>query len=280
MSNELQLASHFNESEMAMIEQMGLGNVPAPHIQTFLHIAKSMHLDPRLKRDIALISRNSKNGPTYTVQVGIAGYRKAARKIAKAEGETIKVDPWLFKGKEGDWTDAWDSSGSNPPMAAKCTVYRDGMPFTQVVMWNEFVQQYNGKPQALWATKPSYMLGKTAESLAWRQAFPDEMGSTYEESEVEAIHADSVRVSNSIERGADAVRAALQEKQAALEAKKEAKMDVGSVRLSIENAESRAELKHIIDRMSVYGLSDDEVQELKGLASKRWHDLAPQGGEQ
>ena len=198
----------YTPQEAALVQQMGLAEVPVAHVKTFLHIAKAMHLDPKLKRDITLITRKSKNGPTYTVQVGIAGYRKSGRQIAKAEGETLKVDPWLFKGADGDWTDVWDAKGGqNPPLAAKATIYRDGMPFTQVVMWAEFVQQYKGRPQALWASKPTYMLGKTAESLAWRQAFPEEMGSTYEEAEVEAIEATATRADDN--RGVDKVRAAL-----------------------------------------------------------------------
>lgn len=198
----------YTPQEAALVQQMGLAEVPVAHVKTFLHIAKAMHLDPKLKRDITLITRRSKNGPTYTVQVGIAGYRKSGRLIAKAEGETLKVDPWLFKGADGDWTEVWDAKGGkNPPLAAKATIYRDGMPFTQVVMWAEFVQQNNGRPQALWASKPTYMLGKTAESLAWRQAFPEEMGSTYEEAEVEAIQADATRADDN--RGVDKVRAAL-----------------------------------------------------------------------
>ena len=213
MTQEIATQNPYNEDELALVQQMGLEKVPPANVKMFLHTAKSMHLDPRLKRDIVLITRNSKNGPTHTIQVGIAGYRKAGRKIAKAGGETIKVDPWLFCGADEEWKEVWDvQGGKNYPLAAKATIYRDGMPFTQVAMWSEFVQMYNGKPQALWGSKPTYMLGKTAESLAWRLAFPDEMGDTYEESEVAAIHMDATRYQYQ-ERGADAVRAALAQKQ-------------------------------------------------------------------
>lgn len=264
MSNNIEV---FTEDENALIQQMGLTDVPPAHIKTFLHIAKSMRLDPRLKRDIAMITRNSKNGPTYTVQVGIAGYRKAARKIAKAEGETIKVDPWLFKGADGDWTDVWDSTGGNYPLAAKCTVYRDDMPFTQVVMWSEFVQLYNGKPQALWASKPTYMLGKTAESLAWRQAFPDEMGNTYEESEVAAIHADAVDT-----RGMDAVRQALaakkqQDEPKAVEAPKNGPSVFDRAAQAIAKATTGEELDRIMAHAQKQGLDDDQLGELTTIAA-------------
>lgn len=282
MSNEIQPLNQFTDEERALVQQMGLTDVPPAHIKTFLHIAQSMHLDPKLKRDIALITRNSKNGPTYTVQVGIAGYRKAARKIAKAEGETIQVDPWLFKGSDSDWVDVWDSqNGTNPPLAAKCTVYRDGMPFTQVVMWSEFVQMYNGKPQALWASKPSYMLGKTAESLAWRQAFPDEMGNTYEESEVEALH--STRMDRPADRGADMVRQALAEKkqqpQPGEDAKhvEQAKPTVEEITqralAAIAKAETDEKLSSIMDYASKQNLDQDVLDMLADKCGERAQEV-------
>ena len=201
----------FNDTQRAFIEQMGLGHVPANHLEAFFITAEAMHLDPRLKKDIVLIERKTKNGgKTYTIQVGIAGYRKAARKIAKAEGETISVSEWLYKSADGEWKDTWSFKTEGYPVAARVTVVRDGQPFTQTAMWDEFVQAFpDGKPMALWASKPSYMLGKTAESLAWRQAFPEEMGDTYEESEVKGMtEMTATRVDQQPERKSNAIAAA------------------------------------------------------------------------
>lgn len=181
--------SDFSEKEQAIIEQMGYSHIPIAHLEAFFTTAQAMQLDPRLKKDIVLIERKSKKGAkTYTIQVGIAGYRKSARKIADSKGISIKVSPWKYAGEDGQWRELWSFKRDGMPLAAQVTVYRDGEPFVQTAMWDEFVQSFpDGKPMALWASKPSYMLGKTAESLAWRQAFPDEMGNTYEESEVEAM---------------------------------------------------------------------------------------------
>ena len=181
--------SDFSEKEQAIIEQMGYSHIPIAHLEAFFATAQAMQLDPRLKKDIVLIERKSKKGgKTYTIQVGIAGYRKSARKIADSKLTSIKVSPWKFAGEDGQWRELWSFKRDGMPLAAQVTVYRDGQPFVQTAMWDEFVQTFpDGNPMALWASKPSYMLGKTAESLAWRQAFPDEMGNTYEESEVEAM---------------------------------------------------------------------------------------------
>lgn len=260
----------YTEDEAALVHQMGLSDVPPAHVKTFLHIAQAMRLDPKLKRDITLITRNSKNGPTYTVQVGIAGYRKSGRKIAKAEGETLKVDPWLFKGADTDWTDVWDAQGGqNPPLAAKATIYRDGMPFTQVVMWAEFVQLYNNKPQALWASKPTYMLGKTAESLAWRQAFPEEMGSTYEESEIDSIHATATRSDDA--RGMGQVRAALAAKREQ-EVQEEQGAPAPSNVERVNAVETREQLDDLMGELQTQ-VQPDEWAELVAAANTKAEEL-------
>lgn len=185
MSKEL---DKYTEIEQAAIEQLGLRDVPRNHVELFFATARAMQLDPRMKRDIALISRNSRDGKTYTIQVGIAGYRKAGRKIANANGEKISKDPWLFMDQDGNWRETWSFKTMGNPVAAKSTIYRDGEPWTEIAMWDEFDQN-----QALWKSKPSYMLGKTAESLAWRSAFPEEMGDTYEESEVAGMRSATAR---------------------------------------------------------------------------------------
>lgn len=181
--------SDFSEKEQAIIEQMGYSHIPIAHLEAFFTTAQAMQLDPRLKKDIVLIERKTKKGgKTYNIQVGIAGYRKSARKIADSKGLSIKVSPWKYAGEDGQWRELWSFKRDGMPLAAQVTVYRNGDPFVQTAMWDEFAQTFNdGNPMALWASKPSYMLGKTAESLAWRQAFPEEMGDTNEEAEVAAM---------------------------------------------------------------------------------------------
>lgn len=255
----------FQAEEKALISQMGLSHIPVPHIKAFLHTAKAMRLDPLLKRDISLIERGGKNGKTYTVQVGIAGYRKAARAIAKAEGESIKVDPWLFRGKSGDWSDFWYPTQSEPyPLAAKATVYRNGEPFTQVVLWDEFAQMKEGnKPQALWGSKPSYMLGKTAESLAWRQAFPDEMGQSYEESEVEAMNvALSGRVSARVKPSLE---------EAVSKPQKTGGLEQALV--AVEKAMSVEALEGIYAHAETLGFSEEDLQDLASACADKKAEL-------
>ena len=50
------------------------------------------------------------------------------------------------------------------------------MPVNGTVKWDEFAQRYQTEPRNLlptWEQMPSHMLGKVAESLALRRAFPE-----------------------------------------------------------------------------------------------------------
>nr|DAK57360.1 MAG TPA: recombination protein [Caudoviricetes sp.] len=260
MTNEI---AQYSEIEQAAIEQLGLREVPRNHVELFFATARAMQLDPRMKRDIALISRNSRDGKTYTIQVGIAGYRKAGRKIANANGEKISKDPWLFMDQDGNWRETWAFQTMGFPVAAKSTIYRDGEPWTEIAMWDEFNQG-----QALWKSKPSYMLGKTAESLAWRSAFPEEMGDTYEESEVADIQRASARRTDrpASSGGAAGVKAAL-------EAKKEPQVDVLSEILAdIAQITEQPALEGVMKRANSE-LSGDELQTAKDAANARYFDL-------
>ena len=259
MSKDL---AKYTEIEQAAIEQLGLRDVPRNHVELFFATARAMQLDPRMKRDIALISRNSRDGKTYTIQVGIAGYRKAGRKIANANGEKIGKDPWLFMDKDGNWRETWSFKTMGNPVAAKATIYRDGEPWTEIAMWDEFDQN-----QALWKSKPSYMLGKTAESLAWRSAFPEEMGDTFEESEVDSIRATATRTDRPAPAagGADGVRAAL----AAKKPEPEPEVDALSFTLAqIKTAQDMDELKEIMDNARIF-LGDEDWETVRGVANAK-----------
>jgi RecT family len=78
-----------------------------------------------------------------------------------------------------DWREMWDEDG--PPYAARCLVFRDDWDRAAngTVKWSEFVQTFRPRgggekrPTKTWATMPSHMLGKVAESLALRRAFAE-----------------------------------------------------------------------------------------------------------
>ena len=212
----------FNQQEATLIEQLGYQQIPVNHLKMFFARAEALGLNPQDPSQIALIERNSKNGKTYTLQVGIGGARRTARRIVKQEGGTYREGDWLYKGidkstgQETEWRDTWNVSRMGYPEFAKVTVYRDGEEFPHVVTWDESKQTYgkNGGLTPMWESKPTFMLGKNAAAGAFRKAFPDELGDVYFDSESfvdtsETLQYQAVRQ----ERGADAVRAALAAKQ-------------------------------------------------------------------
>jgi hypothetical protein len=72
------------------------------------------------------------------------------------------------------WHDVWLED--QPPHAARVFVYRDGWPepVNGTAPWREFAQRdSNGRLVNLWAKMPAHMLGKVAEAMALRRAFPE-----------------------------------------------------------------------------------------------------------
>lgn len=179
----------FTEAQATTIEQLGYSHIPVNHLQVFFARADELGLNPSNPSQIALIERNSRGGATYTLQIGIAGLRRGARKITKAEGGTYGEGEWLYRGidKDGnptDWQESWSVKRQGLPEAAKVIVTRDGAEFAHVVMWEEAVQTYkDGNPTPMWSSKPTFMLGKNAAAGAYRKAFPDEMSDLYVDSE-------------------------------------------------------------------------------------------------
>lgn len=117
--------------------------------------------DTRLGRDV------------YTPQCGIDGFRSVAERTKAYAGND---DP-IFDGK----------SKEGYPDKASVTVYKmvEGVrcPFTATARWNEY---YPGdKIGFMWKTKPHVMLGKCAEALALRKAFPNVIQGFYESAEMD-----------------------------------------------------------------------------------------------
>lgn len=132
------------------------------------------------KRQVHLIKRWSKDGDRYTVQTGIDGYRAIANRTGLYAGN----DQYLFD--EGINEYSMLTSNRKRPTTATATVYKavGGVrcPFTASCHWDEY---YPGEKQGfMWDKMPFLMLGKCAESLALRKAFPEELAGLYTDEEM------------------------------------------------------------------------------------------------
>lgn len=143
-------------------------------LELFVAVCKRTGLDPFL-RQIYFV----KYGGAVSIQVSIDGYRVQAERSGKYAGQ---IGPqWC--GPDGVWSDVWLEDG--PPTAARVGVLRSDFahPIWAVCRFKSYVKQTD-----FWRQMPDQMIGKCAESLAFRKAFPRElMGLEPRRTEEEAV---------------------------------------------------------------------------------------------
>lgn len=166
-------------TEAALVEAAGLTTgppnnkrfAPRPVVEAFLLHARRTGLDP-IARQIYCIERGGKWG----TQVSIDGARLVAERTGQYRGQT--PTQWTADGVT--WVDVWLSKDN--PAAARVGVYREGFeaPLVTVATWDA----YNaGSP--IWKKMPALMLGKCAEMLALRKAFPQDLSGLYSTEEMD-----------------------------------------------------------------------------------------------
>ena len=164
----------WTEQEKALVEAAGLvsrGNLaPRPTVEAFLSHCHRTGLDP-IARQIYCIER----GGRWTTQVSIDGARLVAERSGKYAGQT--ATQWTADGVA--WLDVWLSK--EPPAAARVGVYRTG--FVEPLYAVATFDQYN-PGTSMWKKMPALMLGKCAEMLALRKAFPQDLSGLYSAEEM------------------------------------------------------------------------------------------------
>ena len=152
---------------------------PPDVIRFFAKACAESRLSP-FKRQVHLIKRYSKAGDRYTIQTGIDGYRAIANRTGQYAGnddctyDDGKTEFQLLSKKLGCTT-------------ATATVYRvvGGIrcPFAATAAWESYCPKEE-KNAFMWNKMPFLMLGKCAEALALRKAFPEELGGIYTDEEM------------------------------------------------------------------------------------------------
>lgn len=154
-------------------------------IEVFLAQCQRTQLDP-VARQIYCIKRGNKWG----VQISIDGARLVAERSGGYEGQT-PVE-WTADGMS--WSQVWLSP--EPPAAARVGVYRAGFreALYAVARWDSYAVYNdvweNGRRTGaralspMWAKMPDLMLGKVAEMLALRKAFPQDLSGLYSTEEM------------------------------------------------------------------------------------------------
>lgn len=221
-------------------------------LRMFIQVCKGANLNPFL-RQVHLVPRwDSREGKEVrSIQVGIDGFRA----VAESSGQYAGNDDPVYDGE----VDLEVSAGKNAeaktkkvtaPARATVTVYKlmDGqrMPFSATARWEEY---YPGPKLGFqWHIRPYLMLGKCAEALALRKAFPKLLSGMYAQEEME--------------RGAG---------------EEDAAKKIQKARDYVQNAISKASLKELDELKEMIKKSDkydhDQKTELIALVDARVAEL-------
>lgn len=167
----------FSSAELDIIKSVIAKGASDTELKMFVLMAGKLGLDP-LSKQIHMVKRRVKQGDEWvdamTITVGIDGYRLVAERTGRycpgraptyeydAHGKPISATAYVLKLAGGAWHEV-----------------------SAVAFWEEYAQiTRDGKPTAMWAKMPRLMLGKCAEALALRRAFPAELSGVYTEDEM------------------------------------------------------------------------------------------------
>jgi RecT family len=167
---------HISNNELAVIRAAVCPKAKAHELQYFAMVCLSRGVDPRSGMLYLVIRESQRHGRQITIQSSIDYFRSVAEKTGEFEG----MDGPFYCDAEGQWTEVW--LRAEAPHAAKVTVHRRGYrPRTVVRLWREYMAS---NPGPVAAGNQTHMLAKSAESIALRQQFPQQLAGIYTEDEL------------------------------------------------------------------------------------------------
>jgi phage recombination protein Bet len=170
----------FSENQVDLIKRTIAVGATDDELQLFLHQCKRTGLDP-LSRQIHFQKFRTKDGEgKVSIITSIDGYRL----MAVRTGEYAGSDEPIFDKEDGI------------PGKATITVYRmiRGVktPFSASARWSEYCPP-PGRDH-MWKKMPFLMLGKCAEALALRKAFPNDLSGLHIQEEMDQAVLDKIEM--------------------------------------------------------------------------------------
>ena len=205
MTTELVSAKTINRAALDVVREQLAPGANDAELEYFAHVANHLDLDP-FRGQIVLIGRFDKrvNRQVFRPQITVDGRRA----IASRTGELVGIEgpEWTGPRARGElnWQEVWDREDEHP-YAARVFVWRKGWhkPANGTAKWSEMAQT-----GPLWEKMPAHMLGKVAESLALRRAFPETVGSAIVSVELDDLDAETPDAINPPAGGAETAREA------------------------------------------------------------------------
>lgn len=177
MNNELEKQTNkilYSKEQIELIRSQIAPEATQEELKLFLYQCQRTGLDA-LSRQIYCIHRWSKGGKKMTIQTSIDGFRVIAERSGNYGGQS---EPIFAYNPEGNL------------VSCKISVYRfhNDIRFEAsvgVAYLAEYCQfDKEGKVMGLWV-KPHIMLGKVAEALALRKAYPQDLSGIYTSEEMQ-----------------------------------------------------------------------------------------------
>ena len=159
MTKEVMTYNNITPAQVDLIKSQIAVGATNDELKLFLHVADKSGLDA-LSKQIYFIKRGGK----MTIQTAIDGFRS----IADRTGQYCSSDDPIFEEKDGKLTKATVTVGKR--------VQGVEGKFTATARWDEY---YPDKNPFMWDKMPYTMLGKCAEALALRKAFPQQLSGLY-----------------------------------------------------------------------------------------------------
>lgn len=168
----------WNRAQVDLIKTVIAKNATDDELKLFGTVCKRTGLDPFARQIYFQKYKDQDGNERMTIITGIDGYRSTAAKTQQHAGTDDVVYEGVVKVEKVD-----------APEKATVTVYRfvngQRVAFTATARWKEY---YPGEKKGFkWRQMPFLMLGKCAEALALRKAFPLELGGVYTPEEIEQI---------------------------------------------------------------------------------------------
>lgn len=178
-----------SKSQLELIKRTVAKGASDDELRLFLQVCKGANLNPFLKQVFLVPRWDAKEGrEVRAIQVSIDGFRAIAE---EGGGYAGNEDAVFGEEKEIEYESGPDSKKVKhkiiAPESAKVTVYKivEGQryPFTATARWSEY---YPGAKMGFqWHIRPYLMLGKCAEALALRKAFPKLLSGMYAQEELD-----------------------------------------------------------------------------------------------